>query len=452
MSCKKELTIQEKIIDCLDNKIKNLHPSLREKLILELQDFSDSNDIVKIKKFITKKLNLPTNGRNTQHYWISRGWSEIEAYYFMKEFNRTKPKQVSVYSREFWVTKINPNTGKKYTIQEADFERNSRRPIKKEYWIKKGYSELESAQLAEKTKYDNLAKSQTTKKDIKRKAYNRLTKEYWLLRGYSEEEYNKIISEKQKTFSLELCIEKYGEEKGKKIWKNRQDKWQKTLKNKPLEEIKEINKKKNPFRMENYNSVDQLIDAAKKSNITTLVKTEEELLENILKDLKANVCKTLWRPEKYVNSILKTQLKILNLKQEDLLEKIRHLFNNEPFLTNNGAYSSYILWVKEGLLRSSFEIYFYNEIKNINENAIIGIDKNYPNSRMRYDFKLDNGDIIELCPLFAPKNENRSETSIKYFKKMERKIKLFNPIIIKNEDELNSYIERYKNDFITRSK
>ena len=38
-----------------------------------------------------------------------------------------------------------------------------------------------------------------------------------------------MLSERQKTFSLDLCIKKYGNDKGKEIWNNRQIKWQKSL-------------------------------------------------------------------------------------------------------------------------------------------------------------------------------------------------------------------------------
>ena len=35
-----------------------------------------------------------------------------------------------------------------HNVLEADFERNSRRPIRKEYWVAKGYSEEEAVNLA----------------------------------------------------------------------------------------------------------------------------------------------------------------------------------------------------------------------------------------------------------------------------------------------------------------
>lgn len=53
--------------------------------------------------------------------------------------------------------------------------------------------------------------------------------EYWMTKGYSEEEAKNIIQERQKTFSLEKCIEKYGKEKGEKIFRDRQKRWQRSL-------------------------------------------------------------------------------------------------------------------------------------------------------------------------------------------------------------------------------
>ena len=72
---------------------------------------------------------------------------------------------------------------------------------------------------------------------------------YWTSRGYSEEEAKKIISERQVTFSLEKCIEKYGEEDGRQKWLDRQEKWQDTLKSKSVEEIERINQGKSTGRM-----------------------------------------------------------------------------------------------------------------------------------------------------------------------------------------------------------
>lgn len=49
--------------------------------------------------------------------------------------------------------------------------------------------------------------------------------EYYIKQGMSEGEAQKALKQRQCTFSLEKCIEKYGEEEGTKKWKERQKKW-----------------------------------------------------------------------------------------------------------------------------------------------------------------------------------------------------------------------------------
>lgn len=69
--------------------------------------------------------------------------------------------------------------------------------------------------------------------------------EYWLKRTNGDVEKAKILlSERQATFSLQKCIRKHGVDEGVRIWKERQDKWQNTLNQKPNEEKIAISKKK----------------------------------------------------------------------------------------------------------------------------------------------------------------------------------------------------------------
>lgn len=52
-----------------------------------------------------------------------------------------------------------------------------------------------------------------------------VTKEYFIKRGHSQEEAKTLLSQRQTTFSLKKCVEKYGEKNGTEIWANRQKKW-----------------------------------------------------------------------------------------------------------------------------------------------------------------------------------------------------------------------------------
>ena len=115
-----------------------------------------------------------------------------------------------------------------------------------EFWINKGFSKEES-EIKVKEVMDEI--HQKTSKKLKdnpeKYAYKFPTKvEYCIKKGFSEEEGIKKISEIQNRFSLEKCIEKYGNEDGEKVWLNRQERWINTLDLKTEEEKIEINKKK----------------------------------------------------------------------------------------------------------------------------------------------------------------------------------------------------------------
>lgn len=53
--------------------------------------------------------------------------------------------------------------------------------------------------------------------------------EYYLQQGMSKEQAKEALAERQRTFSLEKCIEKYGEVEGRKKYLERQTKWKSSL-------------------------------------------------------------------------------------------------------------------------------------------------------------------------------------------------------------------------------
>lgn len=71
-----------------------------------------------------------------------------------------------------------------------------------------------------------------------------ICKEYWMAKGFTEAQSIIKVSERQTTFSLDICIEKHGEEAGKKVFNERQAKWLATLNSKTDEELAIINEKK----------------------------------------------------------------------------------------------------------------------------------------------------------------------------------------------------------------
>ena len=121
--------------------------------------------------------------------------------------------------------KIKKSLDKNILINKNFHKEKSRQCV--EYWIKRGYTYDESKKkikeifddIHEKT-WDKRRKFPELYKDI-----NTTQIAYWIKKGYSENEAIEKIKERQRTFTLKSCIEKYGEEEGLKIYNNRQEKW-----------------------------------------------------------------------------------------------------------------------------------------------------------------------------------------------------------------------------------
>lgn len=68
--------------------------------------------------------------------------------------------------------------------------------------------------------------------------------EYYTDKGMSLDEAHEALSKRQRTFTLEKCIKKYGDVEGRRIYNERQEKWIDTLSKKSPEEWEDINRRK----------------------------------------------------------------------------------------------------------------------------------------------------------------------------------------------------------------
>lgn len=111
----------------------------------------------------------------------------------------------------------NPN----HTSNTTDQERKERSPFSKEFYKLKGY--LDEAEI-----------ESIISKFAKESIEGRLTEsnyEYWLNKTNGDTlEAKQLYKERQTTFSKEICIAKFGKEKGLEVWKQRQEKWIKNFK------------------------------------------------------------------------------------------------------------------------------------------------------------------------------------------------------------------------------
>lgn len=340
---------------------------------------------------------------------------------------------MSPFSKEFWIAKG-------YTPEEAEYKRNSIRPIKKEYWIERGYSEEESIKLASDKKKSNnkvgAERSKNRSDSEKRKSSPRCI-EYWIERGHDEKTAKIKVGEHQSTFSLEKCISKYGLEDGTEIWKKRQLRWQESINNKSFTEKQKINKSKKSIRLNKNSDVEETIKSLNKKRNMSLVLTKEQLTEKISKDLNENPIKKYYPAEKYIGLIPKIQFEIIGKTKEEVMAEIEPLFSEKANLLRTGNKQAWRRWESGGLLRSSFEMYFYDKFTEKFPDEQIIIDKRYPDSSMRYDFLIGKF-YIEICPLYG-KDE-------KYTIKMNKKKNLFGSVLLSTIKEMDEFIEIYENN------
>ena len=343
-----------------------------------------------------------------------------------------KKKRLSPFSKEFWIEKG-------YSDTDADFQRNSIRPIRPEFWLKRGHSQEESIHLAEKTKKENNIKgakksSERPKEEIFRTSVRRV--EYWQDKGFSLEESKKIISERQESFSLKTCIEKYGKEKGLEVWRARQELWQNSLKK--LDQGV-LNKKKNAIKKHQEETDEEFIQRMLESRNIKIFADVDSLKNFHGEIIKKSPLLMYSGAESYLKTkIQKCQFALIEEDQikEALSEFFRTSSNGEFFSIQRGRHTKNRK-VAEGLLRSSMEMYFYDEWAALVGSSLV-VDKKYPDSNMRYDFLLPTGEYIEICPNY--------EVDDIYRQKMDAKQSVFNSILLKTKEEIDEFIISYKNN------
>ncbi len=158
--------------------------------------------------------------KNSIQYFIDeygeiRGQEEWKKYCIIKGFN--KEKYISDHGNEAWETlkKTRAHTEEIYIQRYGE-------TLGKEKW--ELYKANCFCMYGKDSKPNQLA--------------------YWERLGYNTDDAKLLVSQRQQTFTLDKCIEKYGIEGGTERWNKRQELWQTTLKNKSLEETKEMNIKK----------------------------------------------------------------------------------------------------------------------------------------------------------------------------------------------------------------
>lgn len=201
------------------------------------------------------------NGKGTPKYWIVRGFSKEEANKLYKQYSSCyNTFSVDAIMKRHNVSKEEAEKIFKERVNKArsTFENTHTEEEKKKINESKKqtlallisrFGEEEGTkrwnQRLDKWRKAMDAKSDEEKAEMNNKKCNKLEN---LIARYGEEEgtrkWKETNAKKSFGHSLQGYIARHGEEEGTRKWKERQEKWQATLKAKPTEEQKRINKKK----------------------------------------------------------------------------------------------------------------------------------------------------------------------------------------------------------------
>lgn len=170
-----------------------------------------------LKRFEETKEKFLTNNYFRKEYWIKNGYTEEEAKKKISEIQKNN----FLHKKNFKTKTKQQYLNEGYTEKEFRFVKPW--PSMIEYWLKKGYNEEEA-----KLKITEFQSIQAKKREWVEDRYPNQIK-FWLKKGYTEEEAKLKVKNNQTKFSLKICKEKYGEEKGREIFDIRNKQWLKSL-------------------------------------------------------------------------------------------------------------------------------------------------------------------------------------------------------------------------------
>lgn len=282
-----------------------------------------------------------------------------------------------------------------------------------------GWDEPEIKEFISNLQKKNSKVLSDKKKNNPEQFYDKCPKriEYWIKKGFSEEESKNLISENQKTFSKEICIKKYGEKEGIKVFEKRQKKWiDKLFMNNNIEEI---NKKKNPYLFETK-PIKEIISGTSFLDKTKKIITECIDCDDISKFVECVLdkidVKSFSDIIPYVNSaIITTHFKT---NREEVKKIFLNLISHK---LKTGLYGTPVY--HNGIRFKSIKEYklcLLLEVNNINYEYEV----QYPGSNFKCDFFLPNYNIyIEYFGILdGKKMEKLDEKQLKYYDKMIEKI------------------------------
>lgn len=373
-------------------------------------DNIDLNDITEYREYIKTIIN------NIKNYDSIKYSQEIDKYFY---------DNISLYKKDF--DKKISSYFYKVTI------------LNKQYWLDRGWTDINEIneiiikeqsnrgkKFAEKNKYfkENFYEEWCKKRNTHISFYKNL--------GYSDEVSKQMLKERQNTFTLEKCIEKYGKELGKCVYDERQINWVNKMKTIDFTPGCGIPFLKNKYgenwiniAVEQYSYLEDV-----KNNIKYIIKNELSLKDLCIFVEKINITKSLTEILPYFKSKIIQEIYFKTFNEL----KIEYLKVNKLLRTSY----SIVRWYNNHIVRSNGEFIIS---KFLVKNDIDYIyEKNYNPTKMKCDFYLSKLDLyIEYTGMLNKNGIHNKNTHIikAYEKRLNEKIehcKINNLKLYYNED------------------
>ena len=351
-----------------ENEIEKIKKSYVSE-IKSIQEIADENNVgySVIKRVLNNNGIITVKGSPFSiKYWLERGLNEEQA---NKKIKTTKPVYI-----EYWLNKG-------FTEEESKLKVDSQAMKTERAYIEK-YGES-GAEIYKNKKLTLGHKSPRSKKS-------------WIEKGYSEEEAIKKVSEVQSVYSRKILYEKYGEEVGERMMKERNEKWQKKLKENP--NFKEIQKSKSASGISDFKNrygddyIEQYLN--KRVNKLFIKETRDKLIDVLNENNYNKFLNIIGENHKYDSKFIYRISKV---------SIFSYVFNKQPKEIKEDLVKQYTVRNKNGygttysidgkIVRSLSELKIYEHLLNIGSN--FEYDYLYPNQKTFYkcDFYLKDFDL-----------------------------------------------------------
>lgn len=389
------------------------------------------------KEEIEKMIDLYTNKLKSLEYIAKEFSVDASTIKNRLQDNGIIISRFSPYNVKYWVERG-------FNYDDAIEHIKTIRPTNIQYWLNKGYTkndaEFQVELLTMKTERAYIHKHgergremyRQIKREIGRKTSPRSI-DYWLKKGYTEADGMEMVSKTQRTYSRDILHKKYGAYLGEEKMKDRNDKWQQTLKNKSNYEEIQKSKDGNSLKFYKEKYGENYIEFYVKEQIKKLFKLEikNEIINSLKKNNYIDFLGIIKNNYKYniqlihrISNLLIVK-EIFNKTNNDIKEDLLKLYSVR---NKNGFGTTYSIDGK--IVRSLGEKIIYETLMTMGVN--FKYDKLYPHQTKRYkcDFYLDDFDLyIEYAGMTNVKKNKRNE---KILESYDSRLKVKKTICVEN--------------------